>query len=296
MAIQPDTHAVRTERAGFGDLLEVFGWLDRDPVENVYLVSLVLRDGLSASRDEYWLARRGDTMAGLLCLGGSIGAVLPVGEDPATLAVIAERAAERIALLPRRFQVVGPREAADAIVERLRRAGIAPRLQRPQTYMAVPRGDLPIVPALPELRVAQPADYDLVFRSGAELRAEELEEDPRTADPEGYARRVQAECREGYTYLWVEDGALRFRASLSALTADALQISGVYTPPAWRNRGFARRGVAELCARFFDRARAACLFVNDTNAPALAVYRRLGFRPTRAWATAFYTGRARDGD
>jgi hypothetical protein len=68
-----------------------------------------------------------------------------------------------------------------------------------------------------------------------------------------------------------------------------VQISAVYVPPEHRNRGCARRGLAELCARFFERSRAACLFVNDTNAPALAVYRRLGLRACAQWASAFYT-------
>jgi len=288
MSAQPDIQSVTTEQATFGDLLEVFAWLDREPVLNVYLLNLVLRDGLSAPRDEYWVARRSGALAGLVCLGGSSGAVLPVGDDPAALAALAARSAERLSVVPQRFQVVGPRAAVTAVVARLGAAGLSPRLEQSQTYLAVERGGLRSSQPLPELRTAGPEDYELVFQTGAEMRTEELQEDPRVADPEGYARRAQTECREGYTYLWLENGALRFRASLSALTADAVQISGVYTPPEWRNRGFARRGLAELCSRLFDRTRAACLFVNDSNAPALAVYSRLGFRRCAAWATAFY--------
>ena len=288
MSTQPDTPQVTTEKAGFSDLLEVFAWLDREPVLNVYLLNLVLRDGLSAPCDEYWVARRAGALAGLVCLGGSSGAVLPVGDDPAALAALATRSAERLSVVPQRFQVVGPRAAVTAVVARLGAAGLSPRLEQSQTYMAVERGGLRSSQRLPELRMACPDDYELVFRTGAELRAEELQEDPCVADPEGYAHRVHAECREGYTYLWLQNGALRFRASLSALTADAVQISGVYTPPEWRNRGFARRGLAELCSRLFDRTRAACLFVNDSNAPALAVYHHLGLRRCAPWATAFY--------
>ena len=283
-----DSTAVIVEQAGYPEMVEVFGWLDRDPVVNAYLVALVLRDGLGAPRDEYWVARRGGALAGLVCLGGSSGAVLPVGDDPAGLTALAECVAERIVVVPRHFQVVGPRVAVAAMVARLREAGLAPRLELTQTYMAVERGGLPPFERLAELRPARPEDYDLVHRTGAELRAEELEEDPRQADPETYARRVEEECRQGYTYLWLADGALLFRASLSALTADAVQISGVFVPPGHRNRGLARRGLAELCTRLFARTRAACLFVNDSNAPAIAVYLRLGFRPCAQWASAFF--------
>jgi hypothetical protein len=284
---EPHTDTV-TERAGFPDLLEVFGWLDRDPVGNAYLVALALRDGLGSPHDEYWVARRGGTLTGLVCLGGSSGAVLPVGDDPAALAALAARVAGRITFLPRHVQVVGPRAAVAAVTARLREAGLAPRLELPQTYMAVERGGLPPCERVPGLRPARPEDYDLVHRTGAELRAEELKEDPRLVDPAAYARRVEEECRQGYTYLWLEDGGLRFRASLSALTADAVQVSGVFVPPGLRNRGFARRGLAELCTRMFARTRGACLFVNDANAPAIAVYLRLGFRPVAEWASAFF--------
>ena len=288
MSDPADSTAVIVEQAGYPEMLEVFGWLDRDPVANAYLLALVLRDALGAPRDEYWVARRGGALEGLVCLGGASGAILPVGDDPAVLAALATRVAGRLSVVPSRFQVVGPRVAVAAVVTCLRDARLTPRLELPQTYMAVERGGLPPFERLAELRPAQPEDYDLVHRTGAELRAEELEEDPRLAEPESYARRVEEECRQGYTYLWLADGALRFRASLSALTADVVQVSGVFVPPGLRNRGHARRGLAELCTRLFARTRAACLFVNDSNTPAIAVYLRLGFRPRAPWASAFF--------
>ena len=295
MSSAHEASAVTTEQAGYPDLLEVFGWLDRDPVVNAYLVALVLRDGLNAPRDEYWVARRGGALAGLVYLGGSSGAILPTGDGADVRGALAARVSERLSRVPHRFQVVGPRSTVAAVVARLLDAGLEPRLHRPQTYMSVERGGLPPFERVPDLRTARPGDYDLVHRTGAELRAEELEEDPRIADPENYARRVEEECREGYTYLWIEDGTLRFRASLSALTPDAVQVSGVYVPPGQRNRGFARRGLAELCARFFERSRTGCLFVNDANMPAIAVYRRLGFRACAEWASAFYDTMPRAG-
>jgi predicted GNAT family acetyltransferase len=72
------------------------------------------------------------------------------------------------------------------------------------------------------------------------------------------------------------------------MTPDAAQVSGVYTPPERRNNQARAPRLSELCMRLFDRSRTVCLFVNDFNAPALALYRRLGFKTLADWASAFY--------
>jgi ribosomal protein S18 acetylase RimI-like enzyme len=290
MTIDHRTGALTSERLGPPNLAETFGFLERDPVLNVYLLALTLRDALARPADEFWGVRRDGELVALLHVGSQSGAVLPIGDDPVALRMLAECAHSRLETLPSRFQVIGPRAAVMSIHERLRRTGIKPRLLRRQTYMAVDRGRLTAFERVPELRRAAREDYDLLYASGAMLRLEELEEDPRLADPASYAKRVEEECRDGYTHLWIDRDGLCFRSSVSALTPEAAQVSGVYTPPDRRNRGFATRGLSELCARLFERSRAACLFVNDFNAPAIAVYRRLGFEVRAEWASAFYSG------
>jgi hypothetical protein len=284
----PDLGALETRRLGGADLVETFAFLDSEPVLNVYLLAVLMRDSLGPSRNEFWAVRRGGRMAALAMIGTASGSVLPAGADARALERLAAAVIERRGVLPRRFQVIGQRDATTAMLDAFSGQSLAPRLQREQVYMSLERGQLASFEPLPELRTAAPEDYALIEESGALLRAEELEEDPRVSDPRAYTRRVEEECRDGFTWLWRSREGLRFRASVSARTADAAQISGVYTPPAWRGRGFATRGVGELCRRLFEHSRHCCLFVNDTNAPALAVYHRLGFRPIARWRSAFY--------
>ena len=288
MAIHPDAGPVAIQRLGPPDLVELFGFLDRDPVLNVYLLALTLRDALARPQEEVWAARRDEELAAVVHLGGPSGAVLPVGSDEEALGLLANETLRRRGLLPRRIQIVGARAAVDPFVKRFAEAGIQPRLNRGQVYMTLQPDQLTPFERLPELRGATASDYDVLYESGALLRAEELEEDPRRGDAGAYARRVGEEARDGSTWLWMTGGTLRFRASVSALTADAAQIAGVYTPAALRNRGFARRALSELCVRLTGRTREICLFVNDFNAPALALYRRMGFVAAADWASAFY--------
>lgn len=288
MVPHPRIGPLSVERLGPTDLPEVFSYLDHDPVLNVYPAALVLRDALAAPRDEYWGVRRDTGLAALLHIGGQSGAVLPLGDDLPVLRLIADQVRQRLPFLPRRFQVIGPRAAVTTVVAALTRTGLTPRLEREQVYMALERGPLPAFERLADLTPATPDDFGQVHASGALLRMEELEEDPRATDPAAYRRRVEDECRDGHTWLWRGSEGILFRASVSAITGDAAQISGVFTAPGVRRRGLARRGLSELCQRLFERCRAACLFVNRHNLPALGLYRELGFVERAEWYSAFY--------
>lgn len=288
MTLHADLRSPALERLGPADVPELLTFLDDDPVANVYPLALVLRDGLVRPRDEYWAARRDGRLTALLYLGGLSGAVLPVGDDLPAMQALGRLAASRVAQLPKRFQVVGPRAAVHAVLGEFPGAGRAPRLAREQYYLSLAPEALPPFERLPELRPARREDYPLIYETGAALRAEELLEDPRDIDPIAYARRVEEDCRDGHTYVWRDARGLCFRAGISALTADAAQISGVYTPPALRGHGIARRALSELCMRAFQRARSVCLFVNDFNAPALTLYQRMGFTRRAEWASAFF--------
>lgn len=288
MSLDPQLRAPVLARLGPADVPDALGFLERDPVLHVYLIALVLRDALARPKDEYWVARRDGAITAMLYLGGNSGAVLPVGDDREGLRALGALAAGRLEMLPKRFQVVGTATAFDALLERFPERAFAPRLVRRQYYLATDAARLRAPEPLPELRLARREDYAFLYETGAALRAEELLEDPREVDPVAYARRAEEDCRDGHTYVWRDARGLVFRASVSARTADAVQISGVYVPPEHRGRGIATRALGEMCGRLLERSQAACLFVNDFNAPAIAVYERLGFTDRRDWASAFY--------
>ena len=288
MSLASDAASLAIERLRPPHLAETLRWLQRDPVLHVYVTALALRDSLGSPHDETWAARRGGAITALLHLGGRSGAVLPHGDDPDGLRQLAEVACSRRAALPARIQVIGPAPGVRAIVAAFAADGLSPRLERSQVYLKLEPAGRPALEPLPLLRAARAEDYPLLFETGAALRMEELDEDPRIADPQTYARRVEEECRDGYTWLWPDGDDLRFRASISAATLEAAQVSGVYTPPERRNRGLARRGLSELSARLLARCGSVCLFVNEFNQPAIAVYRRIGFVTRAEWASAFY--------
>ena len=69
-----------------------------------------------------------------------------------------------------------------------------------------------------------------------------------------------------------------FKAEASAWTPTAVQIQQVWVDPEARGRGYASRGLRDLCRLLLARTPTVTLFVRTENAPAIALYESIGMR------------------
>lgn len=76
-------------------------------------------------------------------------------------------------------------------------------------------------------------------------------------------------------------------ASTSAETRACAMVGGVWTAPAWRNRGFSTAVVTALSAELLHEGRVPYLFYRHDNAPAARVYARVGYRPIGRWTVVY---------
>ena len=130
------------------------------------------------------------------------------------------------------------------------------------------------------LREARLDDLQLLVPACAEAHREEIGLDPLQRDPDGFRWRTQAQIGEGRSWIWVEDGAILFKAEASAWTPHAVQLQQVWVDPKARNRGYAKRGMRDLCRRLLAQVPAVCLFVRPENVAAIRVYESIGMRRT----------------
>lgn len=123
------------------------------------------------------------------------------------------------------------------------------------------------------LRRAEAADLPLVVDWGAGFARGSGMED---FDSAVYSGRLVG---EGAVYLW-EHGEPRSMASDVARTPSGARIGYVYTPPAFRNHGYATATVAALSQRLLDDGRRFCvLYTVLENPVSNAIYARIGYRP-----------------
>jgi GNAT superfamily N-acetyltransferase len=238
---------------------QVLAFCADEPVERVFLEDIARR-GLG----RFSAVVGPDPRIEALCHVGAN--VVPSGSGCAVFAEAAVRSGARM--------VIGEEQAVGELWEAARRRMPRPRDDRPGQPVYALR-DAP-EPGATSLRPARPFDLDLLVPACAAAHREEIGVDPLKRDAKGFRWRTRQQIEEGRSWIWVEEGVIRFKAEASAWTPAAVQLQQVWVDPQARRRGYARRGLCDLCRLLLERVPAVCLFVRPENAPALALYDSIG--------------------
>ncbi len=257
-------------RAVAPTLDQILDFCSEAPIERVFLEDIARR-GLGR-----FSALEEDGRLAALCHVGAN--VVPSGRGCAHFAEAASRGQARM--------IIGEEHAVDELWDEARRRLPSPRDDRPGQPVYVI--DAPPEPGDTGLRRATLDDLDLLVPACAAAHREEIGIDPLRRDPEGFRWRTRAQIEEGRSWLWLEDGVIRFKAEASAWTPSAAQLQQVWVDPGARNRGYATRGMRDLCRLLLEKVPTVCLFVRPENAPALRVYDGIGMRRTITYRSLIF--------
>ena len=129
------------------------------------------------------------------------------------------------------------------------------------------------------LRPAQTEDLEALVALDLRMVTEEIGFDPFAQVQEAYRQGWLRRVRERRA--WVVGpvgGELSFKVDQSAVSDRAIQLAGIYTVPERRGQGLARSATGEMCHHLLKSCPRVTLYVHRENAPAIALYERLGFR------------------
>jgi GNAT superfamily N-acetyltransferase len=219
----------------------------------------------------------------LRALVWAAGSLMPVGADAASAAMFVPMARDRG---NRYASMVGDAAVIAVLWGQLSPLWPPARAYREcQPLMAIggpAQGDPD-----PFVKPATPDMLDAMVPACRAMFTEELGFPP--PGPEGaYRAHVANQIGRGTLLARLDpaSGEVVFKAELGADCGRWAQVQGVWTNPAYRGRGIAKAGMAAVVAHARARGRdRVCLYVNDYNAPALAVYRAVGFSQVGTWAT-----------
>jgi uncharacterized protein len=128
-----------------------------------------------------------------------------------------------------------------------------------------------VTPVGGRMRQASLDDRDLVL-AWTHAFFVDVGQDARDLEPV-VERRIQA----GHFWLW-EDGGPASMAANSEPVEGVIRVQAVYTPPEWRNHGYAGACVADLSRRMQEAGHRCILYTDLGNPTSNSVYRRIGYR------------------
>jgi len=250
---------------------QVLAFCAGDPVERVFLEDAARR---GFGRFVAVAGRNGSLTA--LCHAGAN--VVPSGSGCGAFA--------DTAVSMRAKMLIGEAQAVTDLWEAGRRRLPSPREDRPhQPVYAIteppPGGES-------GLRRARRDDLERLVPACAAAHELELGIDPVARDAEGFRWRTAAQIEAGRSWLWLEDDVVLFKAEASAWTPQAIQVSQVWTDPEARGRGYATRGLRDLCRLLLETTPTVTLFVRTENAPAIALYERVGMRKVLEYRSVLF--------
>jgi RimJ/RimL family protein N-acetyltransferase len=230
----------------------------------------------------FWLAGR----AGVIALTRA-GIVLPLLDPETDLDALGARFADHPLT-----GVVGPAGSARPVLAALGLAGHPMRLDADEPGFALDLAELRL-PRLPgaELRPLDHADRGLLatWRAAAKVETEGMT--PVEAQ-DGAERDISVWIAEDNHRLLWWDGRPVAMTGFNACLPEIVQVGGVYTPPALRNRGYARSAVALHLAE--ARARGCVRAVLFAASPAASrAYLAIGFRPAAPFTLTLFAAPAR---
>jgi uncharacterized protein len=251
-------------------LEQILAFCAQDPVERVFLEDVARR-----RLGRFTAFGENGTLTALCHVGAN---VVPSGDDCGRFAEAAARGRARM--------VIGDERAVTELWDVLRGLMAAPRDDRPgQPVYAISE---PPEPGDTGLRAATESDFELLLPACAAAHKEEIGVDPLKRDPEGFRWRTRSQIEERRSWLWEEDGAIRFKAEASAWTPAAVQVQQVWVDPSQRNNGYAQRGMRDLCRFLLKEVPTVCLFVRPENAPAIRVYEGIGMQRHGAYRSLIF--------
>ena len=187
---------------------------------------------------------------------------------------------------PNVFRVLGEWDKVERFMGYYKRRGRNVRLEC-REHLFEKRWPVEILNPVAGLRLATPAELDLVAPVQAQMAFEECGVNPMDKDPVGFRQRCARRIHNAKTWVLVEDGRLIFKAEIVAETLEVSYLEGIWVNPADRGKNNGQRCLSQLVRDLLNSAPAVILMVNQKFERSLNFYHKAGFKLINYMDTAY---------
>lgn len=261
---------------------EVLNFLAQRPIHTVGMVGLIRDNGLvsSLNRGSFYSCRNSQ---------GQIEGVALIGH--ATLMeTTSDRALEAFAEIAQTctttHMIMAEKDAINQFWGHYAEAGQQMRRACRELLFEL-KWPVEARPDVPGLRLASPADLDLIIPVQAQMAFDESGVNPLEKDPAGFRQRCARRVEQGRTWVWIEAGKLMFKAEVVADTSSVIYLEGIWTNTEDRAQGYGLRCMSQLSRLLLTRTQSISVLVNETNTIAHNFYQKAGYKLRGVYDTVF---------
>lgn len=132
------------------------------------------------------------------------------------------------------------------------------------------------------------SDFDQLLPLQKAYEIEEVLADKDTFNEKSSRITLRRALQDGGIFGIKSGGKIVGKASINAKGENYIQLGGVFTEAAFRNRGIATHLVKNLVKKFKSDGKSIALFVKKTNMSAISVYKNCGFETFEEYKIIYY--------
>jgi uncharacterized protein len=274
--------STKAQRLTTGQEDETLAFLAARPIHTVYMVGLILENGLCSplNRGDFYCCRNAaGQLEGVALIGHAT--LIETHSNTALKAFV-----DLVKNNPRVNIIRGEEEMIEQFLSHYTLLGPAPGLicrellfEQQQPALGYERVEA--------LRPATLDELEQIITVNSEMIYEECGVNPLEADPDGFRERAAYRIKQERVWVWFEGDRLIFKADVIANTPEVIYLEGIHTNSQERGKGYGLRGLSQLCQQLLERTRSICLLVNEHNYGATKFYRKAGFHQ-RGWYDTVY--------
>ncbi|WP_253905695.1 GNAT family N-acetyltransferase [Arthrobacter sp. H5] len=283
--LEPGLQEPEFRTLGRKDTGALWDLVSADSVANVFMASHLEVTGTAApspSGGEVIGSFRDGALISACWAGVNLVPIGIAGGDGAALGSLLGRSGRKFS------SIFGPADGVMSIWSTLQPYSAKPFDVRPEQPLLKIQSTPNVEPAA-GLRFTRPHELDLILPACAAMFEEEVGYSPYVGGEQHYRRRVATLVRKKHSLVDFDDkGQVIFKAELGTVSADAVQIQGVWMNPVYRGRGLSAGYMAAVVIAALDLAPVASLYVNSFNTRAMSAYGTVGFTESGNFATVLF--------